>query len=134
MPQGLSLSNYRAVLFDVDGTLVDSLQMFILGLGDTYEHYLGFRPAPEEIQALMGIPLTKQLALYQDTEPSKEKLEEMTAYAIERYAVHEEHETLFPDAVEVLKLCKSQGMKTALVTSKNDTELSGFLKRFSGTA
>jgi pyrophosphatase PpaX len=132
MPQGLSLSNFRAVLFDVDGTLVDSAEMFVRGLGDTYEKYAGVRPTREEILALMGVPLTKQLKLFQEQEPTPEKLEEMIAYAIERYAIHEEHESLFEAAVETLRLCHGHGMHTALVTSKNATELEGFLKRFPG--
>jgi HAD superfamily hydrolase (TIGR01509 family) len=132
MPQGLSLSNYRAVLFDVDGTLVNSAEMFVQGLGDAFEKYAGIRPPREEILALMGVPLAKQLELYQKEKPSQEQLEEMIGYAIERYAVHEHHETLFDAAVETLRLCDQCGLKTALVTSKNAEELEGFLKRFPG--
>jgi pyrophosphatase PpaX len=132
MPHGLSLSSFRAVLFDVDGTLVDSLEMFIRGLGDTYEHFLGKRPSPDDIKALCGIPLSKQMRLFQDSEPSDEQVEAMIDYALGRYTVHEEHEVHFPAAVATLELCHRRGVKTALVTSKNAVELSGFLKRFSG--
>ncbi len=132
MPQGLSLSNFRAVLFDVDGTLVDSAEMFVRGLGDTYEKYADIRPAREQILALMGVPLSKQLELFQERKPTSEKLEEMIAYAIERYAVYEEHESHFEAAIETLRMCHGQGLRTALVTSKNATELEGFLKRFTG--
>jgi pyrophosphatase PpaX len=132
MPEGLSLSNFKAVLFDVDGTLVDSLEMIIRGLGDTFERYDGKRPKPEEIQALIGMPLIKQLGHFRGSEPTAEELKEMTAYTLGRFEVHEEHEKLFPAAVETLRLCHVNGIGTALVTSKNEVELSGFLKRFSG--
>ena len=134
MPHGLSLSNFGAVLFDVDGTLVDSAEMFVNGLGDAYEKYATIRPSREQILALMGVPLTEQLKLYQDREPSPDKLQEMIDYAIERYAVYEHHVTPFDAAIETLQLCHEHGIKTALVTSKNATELSGFMKRFSGAA
>jgi HAD superfamily hydrolase (TIGR01509 family) len=133
MPHGLSLLNFRAVLFDVDGTLVDSAEMFVRGLGDTFEKYAGLRPSREAILALMGVPLVEQLKLYQASEPSPGKLDEMIAYAIERYGVHEEHESPFHASIEMLRCCHQQGLRTALVTSKNSTELEGFTKRFSGT-
>ena len=37
MPERLSLSNFDAVLFDVDGTHVDSLEMLVRGLRDAVE-------------------------------------------------------------------------------------------------
>ena len=130
MPQGLSLSNYKAALFDVDGTLVDSMEVFVRGLGDTYEHYLGFRPARGELLSLCGIPLKSQLRLFQDVPPTDEQLDEMVAYAVARYSVHMQFEALFEESVETLRLCHRTGMGTALVTSKNAVELEHFLSRF----
>jgi HAD superfamily hydrolase (TIGR01509 family) len=132
MPQGPSLPNIRAVLFDVDGTLVDSLEMFVLGLGDTYEKFLGVRPGRERILALCGVPLSKQLRMFQVQEPSETRVAEMTAYALERYRAHQGRESVFPAAVETLRFVHGSGRKTALVTSKNAEELQGFLNRFSG--
>jgi len=63
MPDRLSLSKFDAVLFDVDGTLVDSLDMILRGLGDTVERYLGHRPAPTEIRKLVGMPLRLQFEI-----------------------------------------------------------------------
>jgi pyrophosphatase PpaX len=132
MPHGLSTPKFRAVLFDVDGTLVDSMQMLVHGLGDTYEHFLGQRPSRDEILRLCGIPLSSQLRMYQSEEPTPERVGEMTAYALERYEFHAHRESIFPAAVETLRLVHRSGSKTALVTSKNAQELKGFLERFSG--
>jgi pyrophosphatase PpaX len=132
MPSGLSLSDFKAVLFDVDGTLVDSLQMIILGLGDTFERYSGHRPGNEEIRALIGTPLTTQLKLYRESVPSENEMKEMAEFAMDRFDAHEEHESVFPEAVEMLRFCHDRGLRTALVTSKSTRELEGFLKRFIG--
>ena len=130
MPQGLSLSDFRAALFDVDGTLVDSLEVFVRGLGDTYEHYTGSRPDRSVLLSLCGIPLHQQLQMFQERPPSGEKLDEMVDYAICRYKVHQANEAVFHDSVECLRLCHRAGLRTALVTSKNAIELEHFLNRF----
>lgn len=130
MPQGPSLNAFKAVLFDVDGTLVDSMGVFVNGLGDAYERYLGQRPSRETLLSLCGIPLRRQLQMFQDEPPSPDKLEEMVAYAIDRYGVHEDLERTFSESVESLRVCHRAGFRTALVTSKNSLELSRFLRRF----
>jgi HAD superfamily hydrolase (TIGR01509 family) len=132
MPQGFSLALFDAVLFDVDGTLVDSLEMIIPGLGDAFEKYAGVRPSDSEIQATIGLPLCVQLRRYQDTPPSDEQLIEMIEYTISRYELYADRERLFVPAIETLRLCKQMGLGTALVTSKNDHELALFLNRFPG--
>lgn len=132
MPQGFSLSNFKAVLFDVDGTLVDSTRVIVTSLGNTYERFLGTRPADADIRALIGTPLHKQLRLFQSTPPSEDRLREMIAFAIDQFEQSKDLETTFAPSVEVLRACHRAGMKTALVTSKNAVELELFLQRFSG--
>ncbi|HJP82557.1 MAG TPA: HAD-IA family hydrolase [Fimbriimonadaceae bacterium] len=131
MPQGLSLSHYKAALFDVDGTLVDSLEVFVRGLTDTYRHYLGFSPERDELLTLCGIPLHQQMQMFQETPPPPNRVVEMVNFAIDRYHVHQNEELIFAEAVEALRLCRQAGLKTALVTSKNTRELEHFLDRFS---
>jgi pyrophosphatase PpaX len=58
----------------------------------------------------------------------------MTAYAISRFAFHKNLEQPFRAAVDTLRLCHSQGIKTALVTSKSDVELSELMSRFEGAS
>jgi pyrophosphatase PpaX len=133
MPRRLSLSAFKAVFFDIDGTLVDSLAMLIRGLGDTYERYTGVRPSDEDIQALIGLPLRKQLALFRDEPLSEAQYQEMYVYTLERFDANQHLEIVFSEAVEALRLCNRAGIKTALVTSKSDLELASFIYRFTGT-
>jgi len=132
MPQGHSLADFKAALFDVDGTLVDSLFVIIGGLGDAFERFAGVRPPDTEIRSLIGLPLRKQLALYLPEVPSDLALQEMIAFTISRFEANAHLERTFQPAVETLRLCHEAGMKTALVTSKTDIELDQFLHRFSG--
>jgi HAD superfamily hydrolase (TIGR01549 family) len=132
MCRELSLCDFKAVLFDVDGTLVDSLEMIISGLGDAFERYVGHRPGDDEIKGLIGLPISKQLALYRTSQPTAEEVAEMTDFAISRFVAYEDRESVHADAVEVLRLCRLNGIKTALVTSKNAIELDQFMQRFVG--
>jgi HAD superfamily hydrolase (TIGR01549 family) len=132
MPEGLSLLDFDAVLFDVDGTLVDSLSVIVQGLGDTFSRFANVRPADEEILSMIGMPLRKQLGMYSVMEPTPHQIEEMSQFAIERFETLHEKEQVFPAAVETLRFCHRRGLKTAFVTSKSAVELETFLARFEG--
>lgn len=127
-------SPIKAVLFDIDGTLVDSLDMLIPGLGDTYEKFADRRPSEEELRAIVGMPLREQMKLFSTQIPTEEKIAQMSAHTLERFNAYTHLERNFDPAVEALERCWRGGLKTALVTSKSDIELSQFLTRFSGAA
>jgi pyrophosphatase PpaX len=131
MPHRLALTSYDAVLFDVDGTLVDSLDMIVLGLGDTYERFSGVRPTATDLLRTIGKPLPTQFGLLGHAW-SQDELEELTAYAIQRFRFHEDRERMFGPAVQALRLASDRGLRTALVTSKTTPELDEFMTRFPG--
>jgi len=131
MPKGLSLADFKAVLFDVDGTLVDTLPALILGLGDSYQHFNGVRPSDEQIQATIGLPLRKQMRMFTATELSETDVEARSIFTIERFQDHAHLEQEFEASIELLHFVKEHGLKTALVTSKSAPEIANFEKRFS---
>ena len=131
MPQGLSLADFQAVLFDVDGTLVDTLPALIKGLGDSYEHFNQVRPSDGQIQATIGLPLRKQMRMFTDKEVTESELEERMNYTVSRFEAYSDLEKEFAPAVKTLQLVIQSGRKTALVTSKSALEVSLFRKRFS---
>lgn len=123
----------KAVLFDIDGTLVDSLPMLIPGLADTFEHFNGYRPTDQEIRAIIGRPLREQLKMFRDEPPTAEGIAEMTQFTFDRFSAYEHLEQEFAPAIDALEMCKRGGLKTALVTSKSTFEITAFLQRFRGT-
>jgi pyrophosphatase PpaX len=131
MSNRVSLSSYQAVLFDVDGTLVDTLAVLVRGLGDAFEKYARIRPSDGEIRALIGMPLSEQLSRYRVETPTPSELQEMSRFTISRFEEYKDLERPFEPALEALALFHRQGLRTALVTSKSDVEIALFLKRFS---
>jgi HAD superfamily hydrolase (TIGR01549 family) len=112
------------VLFDMDGTLVDTTEMIAEGLGSTIESGLGRRPPREEIVALIGRPLREQLREYVD--------EEHVAALSDRFmsfyeANRAEMEIPFPGAFNMLHEARRLGLKVGVVTSKNRREIDGTL-------
>lgn len=134
MPHGPHLDRFEAVLFDVDGTLVDSIDVIVRGLGDTFEQFFHIRPDDAEIRSLIGLPLSKQYGRYMTTTPTEEEVARMSLYTLNRYQFHRRTEKWFEPAIESLRICHESGVKTALVTSKNGQELAEFLPVFPGAA
>ena len=121
----------RAILFDVDGTLVDSVAMIVAGLGDTYEKFNGTRPSEAEIVALIGTPLVAQMKLF-GLNPDEAELQQLCDYTIQQYGVHQHLETEFEDAIEALLRAHAAGLRTALVTSRNAVEVEILSQHFRG--
>ena len=132
MPGRLSRELVDAVLFDVDGTLVDSLRGVVLGLQETYSKFLNIEIGDAEIRALIGTPLKVQAGYFTKEPLPSQTLEEMEKFAVERFFSLEHLERDFEGAINGLVDCAESGLKTCLVTSKNGIELDRFMKRFSG--
>ena len=124
------LGGVRALLFDIDGTLADTVPIILLGLGDTFEKFLGSRPSDDILRAMIGRPLSMQMNLLGLAEQGSEPLEVRVSYAMDRFRAHELGSRLFEAPVEALRRAHALGVPTILVTSKNRQELLEFRERF----
>ena len=107
----------RTVLFDLDGTLIDSIQLII----DSYHHTLEVHgiPARSDQEWLEGIgtPLRVQFAEWAHDE---ERMEAMIAtYREYNIFHHDRRVTVYPGVVEMVRAVRAAGCRTGLVTSKN---------------
>ena len=108
----------KAVLFDLDGTLFDSIALLLACMRYAFEGFEGPHPTTEDWIAGIGTPLITQLAAYTRTEAELITLRD-------RYRSHQQaqHRTLaraFPDAIPVLRELQHRGLAMALVTSKGN--------------
>lgn len=104
-----------ALLFDLDGTLIDSIELLLRSMEAAFEHH---RPRPTRAQwtAGIGTPLRTQLAEWCETDAQVVAL-------VERYRSYQDIHlesltTVFPGVIETLSWARDAGLKTALVTSK----------------
>ncbi|MBI3568530.1 MAG: HAD-IA family hydrolase [Gemmatimonadetes bacterium] len=108
----------RAVLFDLDGTLIDSIQLIIGAFRHAFDAFEGDRPAEAELVSGIGTPLVKQLARYARSD------DELTMLR-ERYRAYQQtnHDTMvraFPGAVALVGDLRARGVAVGVVTSKGE--------------
>jgi pyrophosphatase PpaX len=105
----------RALLFDLDGTLLDSIELILASARHTFA---GRERAPSDAEWLAGVgtPLASQLRAFARDEPDVEAL-------TRRYRAHqlEHHDRLtrcFADVPGTLAALEARGHPMAVVTSK----------------
>ena len=111
------MADIDAVLFDLDGTLIDSIDLILASYRHTMAEH-GRPPVPDsEWMSGVGTPLRVQLGPWAE---SPENLLAMVAtYRAYNLANHDRMITAFPGVVEVVRAIRGQGFRTAVVTSKN---------------
>jgi pyrophosphatase PpaX len=107
----------RTVLFDLDGTLIDSIELILA----SYRHTLaahGRPPVPDsEWMRGVGTPLRVQLGPWAR---SAEDLQTLVAtYRDFNLANHDRMISAFPGVVDLVRTVRAAGLRTAVVTSKN---------------
>ena len=118
-----------AVLFDFDGTLVDTTEMIHQSMRHATTEVLGRDDIPREtLLANVGQPLPRQMELI-DTENAD--------LLLEAYRSHHEqnHDALireFPGVEESLARLERAGIKVAVVTSKRRLSVEMALKNYPG--
>ena len=104
----------KAILFDLDGTLLDSVPVILKSFREVYDE-MGIPFDEGFVLRNIGIPLRVQGKVF-----GGERAEEF----IERYKViyrryHGQDDKLFPGTVEMLDVVRAKGYRTAVVTSKS---------------
>jgi len=107
-----------ALLFDLDGTLADSIALLLASFHHTFDAHV--RPAPPDEAWIAGIgtPLITQMRHFVPDE--KEAQQMILTYREYQRTHHDEMLREFEGVGDTLAVLKAQGHPTALVTSKSN--------------
>ncbi|WAA11957.1 pyrophosphatase PpaX [Fervidibacillus halotolerans] len=106
--------NITTVLFDLDGTLVDTYELILTSFRHTFDHYVPGRFTKEDCISFIGPPLTETFASI-----LPEKTEEMVQFY--RNFNKQHHDTLikpFAGVYDTVKTLHERGYKLAIVSTK----------------
>jgi pyrophosphatase PpaX len=105
-----------AILFDLDGTLVDTIELIMRSMEFAFAEFDGRRPTRSEWLEGLGIPLRTQLSWHAR---STEELDVLVArYRLFQGEHHDRMTTPFPGVAEVLAALAAAGHPMGVVTSK----------------
>ncbi len=116
----------RAVLFDLDGTLLDSAELIITAFQETCRHLLHREVDRETILREWARPIRERFhALAPDRD------EALSQEYLRRYlALHGQRARLFPGVTDVLEALRARGYPMAIVTSKRRATTQAALDAF----
>lgn len=103
----------QTVLFDLDGTILDSNELINASFAYTFKQY-GYSFTKEEIIDFNGPPLRESFAKV-DPNQSEAMIQTYRAFNL---AKHEEYIKLFPNVIETLDQLKKHEIDVGIVTSK----------------
>jgi pyrophosphatase PpaX len=106
-----------AVLFDLDGTLVDTVPFILAGVRHAFETE-PHGPSDAEWLAGIGTPLRTQLAQFASPERIELLFQRYRAFWLQN---HDAETRLFPGAGELVRALKAAGHPIGVVTAKTET-------------
>ena len=107
----------EAYLFDLDGTLIDSIGLIMSSYRHTMMEHLGEIPADHAWRSGLGTPLRTQIARFARTEHEVDAMTSTYVRYTERH--HDLMVVAYPGIREALESLRRTGRKLAIVTSKN---------------
>lgn len=111
----IAIRKIKATLFDLDGTLIDSIPLIRESFRYASRKVLKKQLPDETLLANVGMPLNKQMEAI-----NKEKAEELLqAYTDFNHKYHDKMVTAYPGIHDLLDRLKARGVKVGVVTSKS---------------
>lgn len=112
------MKRIKNILFDFDGTLVDSAPGIVKTMEQTFLRMGVVVPSEAEMRATIGLPLQKALQLLGKL--SDEDAARATNIYRELFPVYEvNYVKVFPSVIETLQILKEKGIRMAIVTSRD---------------
>ncbi len=108
---------YQTVLFDLDGTILDTNELILQSFMYTLERFFPGQYSREDVIPHMGDTLYNQMARF-----SQEMAEELVdVYREHNEKIHDEYVQLVPHVMETVQELENMAVKMGVVTTKQRT-------------
>lgn len=108
------MPKFKCVLFDLDGTLIDTTPLIMSSFRHTFRHHFNCEKEDAELVRFLGIPLSKAFG---ETCPGMEE-EMICTYREFNERVHDTYVGVFLSVTDALRELKEKGVLLGVVTSK----------------
>lgn len=110
---------YETYLFDLDGTLLDSIDLIIETCRFSLKEVAGIEVDPDLVRRHVGIPLKDQYPVYLKGKiPEKPMAEILKIHMDYQLKIWNDHLKIFPGTMETLEGLSARGASLAVVTSR----------------
>lgn len=111
------MKDIDCLLFDCDGTLIDTYDIILTSMKHTVNELLGQSRSDEELMAKVGTPLADQMLFFLDGD--NERVDEIVAaYRQHNDSIHDEGVRSFEGVAATLDALAKAGYRMGVVTSK----------------
>ncbi|EGO2721869.1 MULTISPECIES: HAD family hydrolase [Enterococcus] len=117
----------KTVLFDVDGTILDTEFVMIKSLQKTLKEEKNLDVPEENLEYILGIPGKKAIERYSSSGEEVDKLHACWSEHVKQYS---HLATLFPQVEEALTKLKENEIQIGIVTSKTNEEMENEFEHF----
>lgn len=118
----------NALIFDLDGTLLDTLKDLTVSVNYMLKHYNHKERTEKEIRSFLGNGALKLIELAVGEKLSNEAILERYNYYDAYYQAHKmDHTKPYDGIMDVLKAVKKSGYKLAVLSNKQDEAVRGLV-------
>lgn len=113
------MSDIKSVLFDLDGTLIDTYDIINCSMRHTIEHFCEGDYTDDVLMHGVGTPLWNQMLHFAGGPGNEAQADEMTAfYRQHNDAIHDERAREFPGVAAMMNELLQAGYRIGVVTGK----------------
>lgn len=121
---------YKALLTDLDGTLIHSQDCICDALAEAFQKVSKVIPGKEDIMGMFGLPVEVMLTSLTDISPDdKEAIAVFIEEYKRQYPIHMERARLIDGAMETVKYIEGLGCPVCLITSERRKNAAHILRR-----